>query len=61
MLRSLARFVQSHYVITEVGSTCSCHDLNPAHVFADLDADLTHLESQFSSGHNDHRCKTHKR
>lgn len=45
--------IQSHDVIAEVGSTCGCHHLHSTHVFADLDADLAHLQSQFSGGHDD--------
>lgn len=52
-LKGHTSLIKPHNVITEVGSTCGCHDLNPTHVFADLDADLAHLQSQFSGGDND--------
>lgn len=51
------RLIQSHDVISEVGSTCGRHHLHSTHVFADLDADLAHLQSQFSGGHNDQSWK----
>lgn len=45
--------IEPHDVITEVGPPGGCHHLNPTHVFANLDADLAHLQSQFSGGDND--------
>lgn len=47
----VTRFIESHDVITEIGSTCGCHDLHTTHVFADLDTYLAYLQSQFSGGH----------
>lgn len=54
----LTRLIQSHDVIAEVGATCGRHHLDSAHVFADLDADLAHLQSQFSGGNDDHSWKS---
>lgn len=49
--------IKPHDVVTKICTTCGSHDLNPAHVFADLYTDLAHLQSQFSGGHNDQCCK----
>lgn len=55
LLSSGTCFIKSHDVITKVCATSSCHNLHSAHVFADLDADLTHLQGQFAC-RNDDQC-----
>lgn len=54
-------FVEPHDVVTEVGAACRRHDLHTAHVFADLDADLAHLQGELSGGHDAHGCRNKTR
>lgn len=45
--------IQAHDVISQVGAPGGGHDFHSSQVFADLDADLAHLQSQLTSGHHD--------
>lgn len=48
--------VQAHDVIPQVGASRGGHDLHPAQVLTDLDADLAHLQGQLTRGHQHHSC-----
>lgn len=45
--------VQPHDVVSQVGAPGGGHDLHSPQVFADLDADLAHLQGQLTRGHHD--------
>lgn len=55
-LLGVTRLVQAHDVVPQVGASGGRHDFDSAHVFADLDADLTHLQRQLTGRHHDHGC-----
>lgn len=45
--------IQTHDVISQVGAPGGGHDFDSSQVFAELDADLAHLQCQLTSGHHD--------
>ena len=50
----LTGLVQAHDVVPQVGAPGGGHDLHPAHVLADLDADLTDLQGELPGGYHHH-------
>lgn len=49
----LTGLVQAHDVISQVGASCGGHDFDSSQVFADLDADLAHLQGELTGRHHD--------
>ena len=50
----LTGLVQAHDVVPQVGAAGGGHDLDPAHVLADLNADLTDLQGKLPGGYHHH-------
>lgn len=50
--KTVTYLIKTHDVIPQVGAPSGNHDFDPSKVLAELNADLAHLQGQFSCGNH---------